>query len=78
MKSSRTVESPVLFLSVLSSLLPSVCALLLLLSASRAAAAEEYCLQSHRDGAGVCLSGVSRMARDHPCRRGYITVLNPL
>lgn len=78
MKSSRTVERPVLFLSVLSSLLPSVRALMLLLSASRAAATEEYCLQSHRDGASVWLAGISRMARDHPCGRGYITVLNPL
>jgi len=46
------VKSPVLFLSVLSSLHPPVCALLLLCSAARAAVAKKDHLQSHRDGAG--------------------------
>lgn len=70
-KSSCTVKSPVLFLSILSSLPPSVCPLQMLISALRAADTETNYPQSDRDGAGVWLAGHPRMAKDHPCGRGY-------
>lgn len=51
-KSSCTVKSPVPFLSILSSLPPPVCALLLLLSVWRAAATKRDPLHSYGDRAG--------------------------